>query len=250
MLLQVQQLITLAKRLQQSLAASDSSSSPCQQHQQHPPTLLQCTQSTSAHQVLSDIFRALAVLGEVLTPSPSLLLDDEAEDDSPNCSLATAAAVHTHSSAGMGALLKSPAAAAWRHSDRSAAAAASPGGLATAGVAGTMQHALSASGRPYTSSCGDTLQLQLRAQLKQQQACLQELLTDKAALQQCCDDQQWQLQQQQQAGGSAGGSRLEDVRHLAEVAALQGQKQQLQQEVSWSQEWPGCVEFAPGCTVC
>jgi hypothetical protein len=99
-----------------------------------------------------------------------------------------------------------------------------------------MLHTAGASGRPYSSSCGDTLQLELRVQLEQQQARLQELLADKAALQQRCDDLQWQLQLQQRAGGSAGGSRLEDVQQLAEITALQGQKQQLQQEVSQVQQ--------------
>jgi hypothetical protein len=235
LLLQVQQLITFAKRLQQSLAAAGSSSSPCQHYQQHSQALLQCTSGTSVHQVLSDMFRALAVLGKVLTPSPSLLFD-EVDADSPNCSPAAAvmqaAGVHRHSSEGIDALLKSPSAAAWRYNDSHAAATASPGRPKPAGAAGAMRHTASASGRPYSSSCGDALQLELRAQLEQQQARLQELLADKAALQQRCDDLQWQLQLKQQAGSSTGGSRLEDVQHLAEVAALQGQKQQLQQEVS------------------
>jgi hypothetical protein len=69
-------------------------------------------------------------------------------------------------------------------------------------------------------------------QLEQQQVHLQEALAAKAALQRQCDDLQWQLQQQD-CRRSAGfcSSQMEDMQHLAEIAALQGQKQQLQQEV-------------------
>jgi hypothetical protein len=244
MLLQVLLLISLAKQLQQSLAAG-SSSSPCQQYQQTQQGT-QWAGSTSSHQVLSDMFRALAVLGELLTASPSLLLDTDAEHDSPHHSPAVAAAGGTDSYAGTNTLLKSPAAAC--HHSSSTAAASSPGRLKAAGAAAAVLHTASATGQ----CCGDMQQL--TAQLQQQQARLQEVLHEKTALQQLCDDLQWQLQQKQQCGSSTCGaatgfssSKLDDVRHLAEVVALQGQKQQLQQQVRKGQQQSRQVEQTRLC---
>lgn len=214
----MQQLIELAKRLQSLAAAgsTDSSTAAPAAGSNSPwrhPWQEGCS-STSAHQVLSEVFRTLAVLGDLLTPSPSLLqqaVDDMPAPHAPASS--TADAVHV-------------ANASWQHSQPIDSASCMQQQLrlhwpATAGAA-EQQTACSSN----SNGVQDTAHIPTH--LSALQARLYGALHDKAALQRRCDELQRQLQQQ---AGSSAAAASQSVQQLAEVTGLQAEKLQLHQEV-------------------